>query len=223
MLRQIRPAIVMIVLLTVLTGLVYPLAMTGIAQARLSASGQRQPDREGRQGDRLRADRPELHRRQVLPRPALGDDGHRPERCDQDGAGALQRRQLGGRNAGPTSKALIDRVKGDAEKLKAENPDAPVPVDLVTTSASGLDPDITPAAALFQVPRVAKARGLPEAQVRELVAPADRRPLSRRARRAAGQRAEAQPGARRFAVAVTSLSVRWPELPMRRDRRPTRC
>ena len=72
-------------------------------------------------------------------------------------------------NAGPTSKALVDRVIQDAEKLKAENPSLPIPVDLVTTSASGLDPDITPAGAFFQVPRVAKARGLPEDRVRQLV------------------------------------------------------
>ena len=75
----------------------------------------------------------------------------------------------GGANAGPTSKSLIDRVTQDADKLKAENPSAPIPVDLVTTSASGLDPDISPAAAYFQAPRVAKTRGISEARLHDLV------------------------------------------------------
>jgi potassium-transporting ATPase KdpC subunit len=75
----------------------------------------------------------------------------------------------GGSNLGPTSKALNDRIKEEVEKLKAENPSQPVPVDLVTTSASGLDPDISPEAALFQVPRIAKARNLPEERIRRLV------------------------------------------------------
>jgi K+-transporting ATPase ATPase C chain len=75
----------------------------------------------------------------------------------------------GGSNLGPTSKALADRLKGDVDKLKQENPSAAVPVDLVTTSASGLDPDISPAAAYFQAPRVAKARGLPEQRIHDLI------------------------------------------------------
>ena len=89
----------------------------------------------------------------------------------------------------------MDRVKDDAAKLAAENPNTPIPSDLVTTSASGLDPDITPAGALFQVPRVAKARGLPEDKVRQLVEEHINRPAARHHRRAACQRAEAQPRA----------------------------
>jgi K+-transporting ATPase KdpC subunit len=103
----------------------------------------------------------------------------------------------GGSNLGPTSKALADRVKEDVDKLKAENPKADVPTDLVTTSASGLDPDISPEAALFQVPRVAKARNMPEDRVSALVNENTKGRFRRSAGRAPGQRAGAEFGARR--------------------------
>ena len=109
--QQIRPAIVMILAMTMLTGLVYPLAMTGHRPARLSPPGEWQPDRARRQGHRLRADRPELHRRHVFPRPAVGDDGTRPEGRDKTIPVPYAADNSAGSNLGPTSKALIDRVK----------------------------------------------------------------------------------------------------------------
>ena len=127
MLKEIRPAIVMLVALTLITGLVYPLAMTGIAEVMFPVPGARQPDRAGRQGRRLGADRAGVHRRQVFPRPAVGDQCAGSEGCDQDRRRALQCGQLEGSNLGPTSKALADRVKGDVEKLKKENPSAAGP------------------------------------------------------------------------------------------------
>ena len=105
----------------------------------------------------------------LFPRPSVRHGCARPEQFDQDRSGPLQRGEFRRLESGPTNKALIERVQGDVDKLKQENPSAPVPIDLVTTTGSGLDPDISPAAALFQVPRVAKARNMPEDRVRQLV------------------------------------------------------
>ncbi len=167
--KHIRPAIVMIVAMTVITGIVYPLLMTGIAQAVFpyQANGSL-IERDGKVigsaliGQNFSSDQYFHGRPSATTEPDPKDPTKTvpvPYAADNSGAS----------NLGPTSKALVDRVKDDAAKLAAENPDTPIPSDLVTTSASGLDPDITPAGALFQVPRVAKARGLPEANVRQLV------------------------------------------------------
>lgn len=169
MLRQIRPAIVMIVVMTVITGLIYPLGMTGLAQLLFphQANGSLM-EKDGKVigseliGQNFTDDKYFHGRPSATTEPDPNDPSKTvpaPYAADNSG----------GSNLGPTSQALIDRVKDDAEKLKAENPTTPIPVDLVTTSGSGLDPDITPAAADFQVPRVAKARNLPEAKVHALV------------------------------------------------------
>ena len=170
MLREIRPAIVVLVALTLVTGLAYPLAITGIAQIVFPRQAQGSMiERDGHVvGSALIgqtfADDKYFHGR---PSATTAPD---PKDSTKTVAAPYTAANSGGSNLGPSNKALIDRVQGDLAKLKQENPAAPVPLDLVTSSASGLDPDISPEAAQFQVPRIAKARNLPENRVRELVA-----------------------------------------------------
>jgi K+-transporting ATPase ATPase C chain len=169
MLKEIRPALVVLVVLTLVTGLLYPLAITGIAGVLFPVQAQGSLiEQDGKVvgsaliGQAFTSERYFHGRLSATTAPDPKDATKTVEAPYNAG-------NSGGSNLGPTSKALAERLKGDVEKLKQENPGAAVPLDLVTTSASGLDPDISPEAALFQVPRIAKARGLPEASVRELV------------------------------------------------------
>ena len=170
MLRLIRPAIVVLVALTLITGLVYPLAMTGIAQVLFPRQAQGSLiERNGvvvgseLVGQAFESDK-YFHGRPSATTAPDPNDSTKTVPAPYNAANS------GGSNLGPSNKALVDRVQGDLDKLKQENPSASVPPDLVTTSASGLDPHISPEAALFQVPRIAKARNLPEDRVRQLVA-----------------------------------------------------
>jgi len=169
MLKEIRPAIVFVVALTVITGLLYPFAMTGIAGVVFPYQAQGSLiERDGKVvGSALIGQdfttAGYFHGR---PSATVAPD---PNDSTKTVPAPYNAANSGGSNLGPTNKALIDRVQGDVEKLQQENPSAQVPIDLVTTSGSGLDPDISPAAALFQVPRVAKARNMPEDRVRQLV------------------------------------------------------
>ena len=169
MLKQIRPALLMIVGFTVITGIVYPLAIAGIAELVFphQAAGSLIV-RDGKVVGSELIGQSFAEDKYFHGRPSATTEPD-PKDPTKTIAVPYAADNSAGSNLGPTAKALVDRVKDDAGKLKAQNPTAPVPVDLVTTSASGLDPDITPAGALFQVPRVAKARGLAEDRVRRLV------------------------------------------------------
>jgi len=169
MLKEIRPAIVMVIVLTAITGLLYPLVITAVAGTIFPYQAQGSMIvKDGRVvgsaliGQAFAEDK-YFHGRPSATNAPDPKDSTKTIDAPYNAINSM------GSNLGPTSKALVDRVKGDIKALQKENPSAPVPVDLVTTSGSGLDPDISPEAALFQVPRVAKARNLTEARVRALV------------------------------------------------------
>jgi K+-transporting ATPase ATPase C chain len=169
MLKEIRPAIVLIVAFTLITGVAYPFVITVIARVAFPDQAQGNLlERDGKVigsaliGQEFTSDR-YFHGR---PSATVAPD---PNDSTKTVPAPYNAANSGGSNLGPTSKTLIERVRGDVEKLKQENPTASVPTDLVTTSGSGLDPHISPAAAVFQVPRIAKARNLPEDRVRQLV------------------------------------------------------
>ncbi|MEN3210218.1 K(+)-transporting ATPase subunit C [Methylorubrum populi] len=169
MLTHLRPALVLLTALTAITGLAYPLAMTGLAGAIFPARAAGSLiERDGRiVGSALIgqsfSQAHYFHGRPSATTAADPADAGKTVPAPYNAANSM------GSNLGPTSAVLAERVKDDLAALSAENPGAPVPVDLVTTSGSGLDPDIAPEAALFQVPRVARARGMPEDRLRALV------------------------------------------------------
>lgn len=167
--KEIRPAIVLLVALTLITGLVYPFVITGIAQAVFPYQAQGSlVERDGKVvgsaliGQEFTSDQ-YFHGR---PSATTAPDPKDPTKTVPAPYNAAN---SGGSNLGPTNKALVERVQGDVDKLRQENPSAPVPIDLGTTSGGGLDPHISPEAALFQVPRVAKARSMTEDRLRQLV------------------------------------------------------
>jgi K+-transporting ATPase ATPase C chain len=178
MLREIRPAIVLVIALTVITGLAYPLAMTGIAGVLFPRQAEGSLiERDGKVVGSALIGQEFTSEGYFHGRPSA-TTAPDPQDSTKTVPKPYNAANSGGSNLGPTNKALIDRVSEDIEKLKKENPSAAVPIDLVTTSGGGLDPDITPEGALFQVPRVAKARNLSEDRVRQLVNENIERPVA---------------------------------------------
>ena len=157
--KNLISAVLMTVVTTILLGLIYPLAVTGLAQVIF-------PDKAN--GQLIRGSDGTLIGSRLIGQP-FSSPGYFRSRPSAAGATGCDAGISGGSNLGPTNQKLIDRIKADVEKLQAENPDRPVPVDLVTSSGSGLDPHISPAAAEFQVPRVARERGMTETDVRTIV------------------------------------------------------
>ena len=169
MFKEIRPAIVLVVILTLITGLVYPLVMTGIAGVIFPRQAEGSlVEVDGKVVGSALIGQEFTSEKYFHGRPSA-TTAPDPNDSSKTVPAPYNAANSGGSNLGPTNKALVDRVKADVDKLKAENPSMPVPIDLVTTTGGGLDPHITPEAALFQVPRVAKARNLSEDRVRELV------------------------------------------------------
>ncbi|CAN5403724.1 K(+)-transporting ATPase subunit C [soil metagenome] len=169
MLKEIRPALVVLLGLVVITGLIYPLAMTGAAQMLFPYQAEGSLiEQNGKVIGSALIGQQFTEARYFHGRPSA-TTAPDPQVSSKTVAAPYNAANSGGANLGPTSKVLADRLKESVDALKKENPAGEIPVDLVTTSGSGLDPDISPEAALFQVPRVAKARGLPEARVRSLV------------------------------------------------------
>ena len=169
MLKELRPAVVVLIGLTLITGLLYPLAMTGIAQVLFPTQAQGSLIvRDGKVVGSSLIGQPFNDPKYFHGRPSA-TTAPDPQDSSKTVEAPYNAANSGGSNLGPTSKVLADRITADVERLKAENPSAAVPIDLVTTSGSGLDPDISADAAYFQVPRVAQARGLPPERLRALV------------------------------------------------------
>src|SRR5262249_369652 len=165
MLKEIRPAIFLVIALTLITGLIYPLVMTGIGGVLFPYQTQGSLiEKDGKVIGSALIGQAFANERYFHGRPS-GAHTPDPKYPTQTNDAPYNGANSAGSNLGPTNKTLVERVKGDVEALKKENPSAQVPIDLVTTTASGLDPDISPEAAYFQVPRVAKARNLPEERV----------------------------------------------------------